>query len=255
MNSTAELICTPTQCTSASLTVMATGRRTETLAPKHLRRFSVHFNPLEKTTSSLSCESAFNWHWLADVSKGQPPVSARTRAVSQSDPRWQNEDRSHRPWKTRQAAAMWPAIAGLTSDDEGYSKAYFYPSELRDTRGLLQRRCTLFHRRLHTVTRPAHQMRLIKWETHVSPNSNLPTTEDSRDSYGDAIAIQPTRIRGTARSLQSQDQPLPTTQPLDSPHLKGSRPLSDGAVTSKVFSTSVCHKEPFGSYDTAGPPS
>lgn len=83
MNSTAELICTPTQCTSASLTVMATGRRTETLAPKHLRRFSVHFNPLEKTTSSLSCESAFNWHWLADVNKRSAPrFCSDTRGIS-----------------------------------------------------------------------------------------------------------------------------------------------------------------------------
>ena len=117
--------------------------------------------PFRKSDLIIGCESTFNWYWLADL------CTARNL-----------------PFLIGHALYLKAIHGGKTKTDRidseklamllrggNFPTAYVYPTELRDTRDLLRRRCTIVRRRAATITHVQminHQQNLPAFEKSIS---------------------------------------------------------------------------------------
>ena len=132
---------------------------------KRPRLFLSELRPYSQQDLIVGCESTFNWYWLADLF-----------------------DEENIPFVLGHALYLKAIHGGKTKSDRidseklamllrggNFALSYVYPKEMRATRDLLRRRCTIVRRRSATLVHLQivnHQQNLPAFEKKLSYKSN-----------------------------------------------------------------------------------
>ena len=133
-----------------------------TKTPEH---FLDALQPFEKQDLIVGCESTFNWYWLADLCTAQNLPFLLGHALYL---------KAIHGGKTKSDRIDSEKLAMLLRGGN-FPTAYVYPADMRDTRDLLRRRCTIVRRRSATITHVQminHQQNLPAFEKSIAYKSN-----------------------------------------------------------------------------------
>ncbi|MEP3480668.1 MAG: IS110 family transposase [Fuerstiella sp.] len=128
-------------------------------------RFLSAIQPFENNDIIIGCESTFNWYWLADLCTAQNLPFLLGHALYL---------KAIHGGKTKTDRIDSEKLAMLLRGGN-FPTAYVYPAELRDTRDLLRRRCTIVKRRSATITHVQmvnHQQNLPAFPKSIAYKAN-----------------------------------------------------------------------------------
>ena len=132
---------------------------------KKPERFLIAMQPFEKQDLIIGCESTFNWYWLADLCHQQNLSFLLGHALYL---------KAIHGGKTKSDRIDSEKLAMLLRGGN-FPTSYVYPKDMRGTRDLLRRRCTIVRRRSATITHVQmvnHQQNLPAFPKSISYKSN-----------------------------------------------------------------------------------
>ncbi len=174
--------------------------------------FLLALAPFRKSDLIIGCESTFNWYWLADLCTAQKLPFLLGHALYL---------KAIHGGKTKTDRIDSEKLALLLRGGN-FPTAYVYPAELRDTRDLLRRRCTIVRRRAATITHVQminHQQNLPAFEKSISYKSNRIGIADrfEGDSLQRMVSLDVDLIDFYDKQIQQLDLYLEQHAKLDDP--------------------------------------
>ena len=132
---------------------------------KKPERFLIALQPFSRGDLVIGCESTFNWYWLADLCHDQNLAFLLGHALYL---------KAIHHGKTKNDRIDSEKLAMLLRGGN-FPTAYVYPKEMRGTRDLLRRRCSIVRRRSGTIVHAQivnHQQNLPAFPKPISYRSN-----------------------------------------------------------------------------------
>ena len=179
---------------------------------KQTDRFLTALKPFTTGDIVVGCESTFNWYWLADLCTSQNLPFLLGHALYL---------KAIHGGKTKTDRIDSEKLAMLLRGGN-FPTAYVYPAELRDTRDLLRRRCTIVKRRSATITHVQmvnHQQNFPAFPKSISYKANREGIAERfpKGSLQTMISLDVDLIDFYDRQIQKLDLYLEQHAKLDDP--------------------------------------